>query len=164
MRGDLLTGCRLSGAVLACLVLASSSCSTAPAEAPAGARSGCTAATIDDLWNDPRAFDGRIVCVSGFLRRMVPYGEETAEIFRTPEEAEDTHSQHRLHIGVRMSMRDQARISRYSMHPVRVRGRFEFDEGCLRWGGPSMDERCGSHLPMALRGARITFPDGWKFP
>lgn len=155
---------RILSALAMSAVLSGASCATTEPRVPATRNSNCLTTTIDELWARPRSFEGRSVCVSGFLRRMVPYGEEVAEIFRTPDEAYESHSQQRVHIGIRMTIRDQARMATYSMQQVLVQGVFAFDPVCGPPAGRHTQETCLSDEPMALRNARVTFADGWQFP
>jgi hypothetical protein len=118
----------------------------------------CTAASIDDLWANPGAYRGRRVCVSGFLGRMVPYGEDRPDLYATPEEAQTRHAERYVTIGVPMTIASQEALSRRAVQPVRVEGVFEFDPRCWPPPGQSQAEyTCFPARPMRIANAELTF-------
>lgn len=97
--------------------------------------------------------------MSGFLGRMVPYGEASAQLFSTREEAESGSSEHYVTLGVRMTIVTQEKLSRHSAQPVQVEGVFAFDPLC--WPRPDQaeaDYSCFPPRPMRVEHARLLFP------
>ena len=120
----------------------------------------CLTATIEELWRNPSQFEGKRVCVSGLLGRMVPYGEDRPDLYATREEAETRHSQRYVTIGVPMTIASQEALSRHSVQSLRVQGVFEFDPRC--WPAPgqsSAEYSCFPFRPMRIANAELTFCD-----
>jgi hypothetical protein len=120
------------------------------------ATSGCRRVTIDELWTNPWPYEDQRVCLSGFLGRMVPYGEDSPDLFATKQAAADRHSVQYLKLGIRMSMPVQEKLASFSERMLDVVGIFEFDASC--W--PSQDGveskfRCFPPRPMAIRHAEL---------
>jgi hypothetical protein len=148
--------------------LAAASC--VPQEVPTAAKAeaskeSCISTTIDALWRNPPEFENRRVCVSGFLGRLVPYGEATPEIFSTKEDAEPAFSDRRVVLGLPFTLEVQERLSRYSVQPLRVEGVFQLESPCVPAKNKfSQDTVCESAPEMRISGARLTFMSGAKFP
>src|ERR1044071_2773129 len=75
---------------------------------------GCAKATISGLWKDPWPYAGKRVCVSGYLVRMIPYGEEDVEFVPSQIRAKEKPSKEYLRIGVQLTMSAQIELSKYS--------------------------------------------------
>ena len=124
----------------------------------------CDETTIQALAADPGRFEGRRICVSGFFRRIVPYGETSFELFPTREEAETGHADFFLDLGIRWDVMLQARLSQHSAEFTRAEGIFEHDPQC--WPAPGQQEpdyRCSPPRRMKLRFVLLRFSDGTEY-
>jgi hypothetical protein len=140
------------------VALALSACAPSNDVVSVGREPGCTSAAIDDLWANPSAYQRRRVCVSGFLGRMVPYGEDRPDLYSTREEAETRHSDRYVTIGVPMTISSQESLSRHSAQPLRVQGVFEYDARCWpRSGQGEAEYSCFPSRPMRIANAELTF-------
>lgn len=112
----------------------------------------CDQVIMEQLWNTPWAFGGRRVCVEGYLGQMVPYGEDSAELFETRAEAVSRHADRYITILVPMTADNQERLASVSLSRVRVEGVFEFNERCWpsRATGEPSRFRCAPARPMEL--------------
>lgn len=145
--------------LLALVAPAAISCAPRSDVRSVGRAEECTPAAIDDLWANPRAYARRRVCVSGYLGRMVPYGEDSPKLYSTSEEAETTRSERYVTIGVPMTITSQEELSRHSVRPLRVQGVFEFDDRCWPQAGQTQaDYTCFPSRPMRISNARVSFP------
>jgi hypothetical protein len=116
------------------------------------ARSNCRQVTIDELWNNPWPYRDQRVCLSGFLGRMVPYGEDSPDLFATRQAAADRLSRQYLSLGVQMSLLVQKELAAKSERKFDVVGTFEFDAQC--WPGQDGVEsafHCFPPRPMTIR-------------
>jgi hypothetical protein len=149
---------------LAVLGLAAASCTAAHPARSRGTPTRCTTTTIDQLWRNPPQFEGRRICVSGFLGRMVPFGEASPELFSTRAEAESTYSDRRIVLGLPFTLRVQERLSRYSLQPLQVEGVFQLESPCLPVAAPAQRNTvCDPPPEMRIAGARLTFAEGARF-
>jgi len=124
----------------------------------------CIEVTIDELWRNPPEFEGRRVCVSGFLGRMVRYGEASPELFATRRDAASTFSDRRIVIGIRFTIPVQERLSRHSLHPLRVEGVFELESPCLPRAREAQPGTVCSQPPeMRIALPRLIFANGTRF-
>ena len=136
---------------------------TAPV-ASARTRGGCTAVTIDQLWRTPPSFEGRRVCVSGFLGDLIPYGEASPQLFATREEAQRAYSNRYLTIGIPFTMQVQERLSHHSVQPLEVEGVFTLEFPCVFATGAARNESvCEPPIEMRIAHARLTFANGARF-
>lgn len=149
---------------LVAIGLTAVSCAAADSSGPPGTSATCVTVTIDDLWRNPPRFLGRRVCVSGFLGWMIPYGEATPELFSTREDAESTHSDRRIVLGLPFTLQVQERLSRHSLQPLQVEGRFQLESPCtLASDSTQNDTVCDLPPQMRIARARLTFADGARF-
>lgn len=143
--------------------LSTPSCTAIQALAPASG-TGCISTTIEGLAHRPREYSGRRVCVSGFLGQMVPYGEDSAKLYATREEAAATHAEYYVALSLPWSIQMQEALSRHSLEPLQVEGVFEFDADCWpRAGQAQSDYICFPPRPLRIRHARLAFADGVQF-
>jgi hypothetical protein len=125
----------------------------------------CVETTVGELWRDPKPFVGRKVCLSGFLGRMVPYGEDSPKLYATPDEAEATKLERFATLGISLTIPVQERLSRYSAQPLRVEGVFVLEHPCLL--DPQLspsDSICSPPPSLRIAGARLIFADKTEFP
>lgn len=140
------------------------SCTTLQAPPSAGRAASCVRATIDELGRNPGQYGGTRVCLSGFFGRMIPYGETSAELFATKEQAETIHADYYVELEVELDLRTQERLSHYSAQPVQVEGIFEFDAECWPQGeNAEPDYTCFPPRPMRLSYPLLRFSDGARF-
>ena len=120
----------------------------------------CVRATIADLWNDPSPYAGKRLCVSGFLGRMVRYGEDSADLFETKEDAGPRHSEHYVTISLPLTIAAQEELSGYALRKLIVVGTFEFDARCWPKAKESKSRyQCFPSRPMQLLKPEIAFGD-----
>jgi hypothetical protein len=111
----------------------------------------CKQVTVENLWNDPWPYAGKRICVSGFLGRMVPYGEDSADLFATKEEASLRQSERYVTISLLLSLKAQEELAGYSGRLLVVVGTFKFDERCWpRKGEMESRFQCFPPRPMEL--------------
>lgn len=147
--------------LLALTVVSSAACVVAQPTNSAGTGSECVATTIEDLARNPGQYDRRRICVAGFLGRMVPYGETSAELFATRQQAESIQADVYLELGVPLDLRRQEILSRYSGQPARVEGIFEFDARCWPNAGQTEPEYdCFPPRPMRVTRPELQFANG----
>src|SRR3954471_12627703 len=99
-----------------CIALTLVTPTSASAHSPRASRASakCIKARVERLWRNPTRFLGQRVCVSGFLGRMVTYGEAAPELYSSKEDAESAYSEKRIVLGFPFNVRVQERLSLYS--------------------------------------------------
>jgi hypothetical protein len=158
------TSATIYGSLWTIVAATIASCTPAHPAASHWGRESCALVTIDDLWRDPPRFEGRRVCVTGFLGQLIPYGEATPELFRTRAEAESTHSDHRVVLGLPFTLLVQERLSRYSLRPLRAEGVFNLESECRPTKRARADDTvCEAPPEMRISSARLRFADGARF-
>lgn len=154
---------RLGWAGAALAVLPAASCSPGGPVQSASAPPSCLGATVDQLWDEPSRFDGRRVCVAGFLGRMVAYGEDSAELYGSKDDAEERHTPRFLVLGLPLTLSRQAQLPQHSTQLVLAWGVFAFEPSCVMQSG-RIPAGCRSYRPARLRVERLTFSDGNHLP
>jgi hypothetical protein len=89
---------------------------------------GCLRATIKELSDRPSLYEGRHVCVTGYLRRMVPYGEDSAALVDERSKASWRADAPILNLSIPFTLVVQERLSRYSGKKLQAVGTFSFDQ------------------------------------
>jgi hypothetical protein len=131
-------------------------CSVASAEDVVRDRPGpdfgnCTTATVDQLWADPWLYRGKRVCVAGYLRRMVPYGEESAALVDRREDARGWRTDRYVTLSVKLTPSVQEALSKNSETRLDAVGVFAFDATCSPDGTLAGDGfRCSPDREMQL--------------
>jgi hypothetical protein len=124
----------------------------------------CIDATVERLWRNPTRFVGRRVCVSGFLGRMIPYGEAAPELYPTKEDAEVAFSEKKIVLGFPFNVRVQERLSPYSARRLHVNGVFMLESACVPAADPfRTGTACDPPPEMRIGDARLRFLDGTQF-
>lgn len=135
------------------LAFTMSSCATArQVIVPYSVLPHCQEASLDQLWENPWSYDGRQICVEGYLGRMVSHGETLAQLFETEADAESRHSSRYIIIAVPMTPTNQEELATHSTSRIVVAGVFDFDELCWpdRDTGEPSRFRCAPLRPMEL--------------
>lgn len=109
------------------------------------AEPSCVHVKVDVLAIDPANYAGKLVCVSGFLGQMVPYGEEEAGLYGTRDQALSRRAPAYLHIGIRLTVDLQTQLARRSGEQAVAIGTFDFDRAAGR------KQVRPSHRPAFLR-------------
>jgi hypothetical protein len=125
---------------------------------PSEATIDCKQTTILDLWSNPWPYKGQRVCLTGFLGRMVKYGEDGPDLFATKAEAANRKSRQFLSLGVPMDLLVQKDLALNSERKLDVVGVFEFDARC--WPTPNGIEskfKCSPPRPMSIRQVSLAF-------
>jgi hypothetical protein len=125
-------------------------------ELSAEAAGHCERVTIAELWSNPWPYAGRRVCISGYLGRMVSYGEDSLDLFASKEDAAERHSPQYLSLGVQMTLLAQKELASYSERRLTAVGTFEFDEAC--WptrNGVASKFKCFPPRPMTIRDVEL---------
>ena len=111
----------------------------------------CQRVTIERLWENPGPYGGKTLCLSGFLGRMVAYGEDSADLFATREEAKTRDSEHYVTISLPLTMKVQEELAKYSERKLDVAGIFQFDPKCWPKSGETESRfKCFPSRPMQL--------------
>ena len=153
---------RVYGLVLPVLTVAG--CASAGHSPRSVAAQTCEHVTVGTLAESPREYEGRTVCVSGYLGRMVPYGEEDAELFSTREQAEAKRADYYLHIGLRLTLDLQPKLAAHGLESVVASGVFHVDPSCWPQTTSGKPATCFSLRPMRVSGARVILADGTSLP
>ncbi|HEX8669083.1 MAG TPA: hypothetical protein VF727_12020 [Allosphingosinicella sp.] len=149
----------------AAILIGLGGCAARPGTGDRRLESRCPSPSIQQLSIAPAEFAGRRVCVSGFLARMPEYGESSAELYATEEEAKEASGSTYVTIGVPITIHSQQQLARHSARPIRVDGVFGYDEECWpRKGEKEPEYQCFPPRPMNIRNARILFSDGTEMP
>ena len=149
-----MTRCRIELALLGSAAIAS--CAAAHPSGSVETQSQCLTVTIEQVRHNPPEFEGRRICLSGFLGRMIPYGEATPELYSTREDAQSTYSDRRVVLGVTFTVPVQERLSRHSLEPLRVEGIFELESPCVPVAHPlQRDTVCSLPPEMRISHARV---------
>lgn len=141
------------------------SCSTAHGSKPNRISTPCITTNIGDLWRDPKRFTNKRVCLSGYLGRMVAYGEDSPKIYATESEAQATKLERFATLGIPFTIPVQERLSRYALRKVQVEGivELEFPCGSQPTSEPT-DSLCSPPPSLRIAKARLQFADGTQFP
>lgn len=156
---------RLYRALVMLVASLAASCSSRP-PARAGLTEGkCIATTVGEVWHNPQPFAGRRVCLSGYLGRIVPYGEDSPKLYATPDEAEATRLERFVTLGIPFTIPVQERLSRYSVQPVKVEGIVALEHPCLSEPAATpSDSLCSPPPSLRIARARLSFADAAQFP
>jgi hypothetical protein len=87
----------------------------------------CTRVTIKKLSNNPGNYQGKRVCIAGYLRKMIPYGEDSAALVAEKKDAVWRSSAAMINVSVPLTMWTQEKLARYSGERLRAVGIFRFD-------------------------------------
>jgi hypothetical protein len=146
----------------ACITVA---CSDANSGTPATASTKCVTVTINDLWRNPKQFENQRICASGFLGRMVTYGEDSPKLYATEAEAQATKLERFATLGVTFTIATQEHLSRYSGQAVRAEGILKLEFPCTaERHAERLDSVCSPPPSLRIAKAHLTFADGTKFP
>jgi hypothetical protein len=83
---------------------------------------------------------------------MVPYGEDSPDLFATKDEAADRYSTKYVSLGVQMTLLVQKELATFGERELEVVGVFEFDAAC--WPSPEgvpSKFKCFPPRPMTIR-------------
>lgn len=116
----------------------------------------CERVSVQQLWDNPWPYGEKRVCVSGYLGHMIPYGEESADLFATAEDAKLRQSVRYVTLSVPLTIDAQEELARYSDTKLDAVGTFHFDERCWpQHGEKEASYQCFPPRPMKLLNAKI---------
>lgn len=116
----------------------------------------CEQVSIEELWNNPAPHAEKRICVSGYLGHMVPYGEESADLFSSAEQAKSRQSDHYITLSLPLTMKAQEELASYSDRKLDAVGTFHFDRRCWPQSGEKESQyQCFPPRPMKLLNAIV---------
>ena len=87
----------------------------------------CLKVTVKALSDNPTAYEHRRVCVTGYLRRMVPYGEDSAALVDEKDKANWQSDAPMLNLSIPFTLKVQERLSHFSEQKLHAVGTFKFE-------------------------------------
>lgn len=129
------------------------------------ARQACIRTTINEIWYNPKKFTKQRICISGYLGKMVKFGEDSPKIYTTVEEARELRLHRFATLGIPFTTANQERLSQRSLKEVQVEGVLELELPCLSEPTlKSTDSVCSPAPSLRIAKARLRFADGAHFP
>ena len=102
----------------------------ASASAPHNGAARCTSVSVGELSRNPARYQGRRVCIHGFLGRMEPVGEESVEVYATRSEAETKRSDYYVEVDISLGGSTQRNLSLISLDRIVAEGTFDHRAIC----------------------------------
>jgi hypothetical protein len=87
----------------------------------------CLEVTVKALSDSPLLYERRRVCLAGYLRRMVPYGEDSAALVDEKSNANWRSNAPMLNLSIPFTLEVQEKLSHYSEQKLHAVGTFRFD-------------------------------------